>query len=169
MTSLGDRCLADVMFLCVCSYQLVGVNFLTLLARSGVGGAIMADEMGLGKTAQAIVFLGRPACFCMPDMELFSTVTLMSLPCPVQCPSGNDLQTIREEMSPLAAKVSQMESVAGVRRVVDGDAGPHIIVVPASLLENWQRELKRWCPSLKVVLYYGKDRGQLREELLEYR
>lgn len=107
MTSLGDRCLADVMFLCVCSYQLVGVNFLTLLARSGVGGAIMADEMGLGKTAQAIAFLGRPACFCMPDMELFSTVTLMSLPCPVQCPSGNDLQTIREEMSPLAAKVSQ--------------------------------------------------------------
>ncbi|CAL8461937.1 g1468 [Coccomyxa elongata] len=96
------------------SYQLVGVNFLTLLARSGVGGAIMADEMGLGKTAQAIAFLG-------------------------------------------------------VRRVVDGDAGPHIIVVPASLLENWQRELKRWCPSLKVVLYYGKDKGQLREELLQYR
>ena len=45
-----------------CSYQLVGVNFLTLLARSGVGGAIMADEMGLGKTAQAIAFLGAPAC-----------------------------------------------------------------------------------------------------------
>ncbi len=47
--------------------------------------------------------------------------------------------------------------------------GPHIIVVPASLLENWQRELQRWCPSLKVVKYYGKDRAQLREELLEYR
>ena len=41
-------------------YQLVGVNFLTLLARSGVGGAIVADEMGLGKTAQAIAFLGTP-------------------------------------------------------------------------------------------------------------
>lgn len=53
--------------------------------------------------------------------------------------------------------------------MVDGDDGPHIIVVPASLLENWQRELQRWCPSLKVVLYYGKDRAQLREELLEYR
>ena len=43
---------------CFKGYQLVGVNFLTLLARSGVGGAIMADEMGLGKTAQAIAFLG---------------------------------------------------------------------------------------------------------------
>ena len=39
-------------------YQLVGVNYLALLARSGIGGAIMADEMGLGKTAQAIAFLG---------------------------------------------------------------------------------------------------------------
>ena len=36
----------------------VGVNFLALLARSGVGGGILADEMGLGKTAQAIAFLG---------------------------------------------------------------------------------------------------------------
>jgi SWI/SNF-related matrix-associated actin-dependent regulator 1 of chromatin subfamily A len=42
-------------------YQLVGVSFLTLLARSGVGGAIVADEMGLGKTAQAIAFLGACA------------------------------------------------------------------------------------------------------------
>jgi len=44
---------------CFKGYQLVGVNFLTLLARSGIGGAIMADEMGLGKTAQAIAFLGE--------------------------------------------------------------------------------------------------------------
>jgi SWI/SNF-related matrix-associated actin-dependent regulator 1 of chromatin subfamily A len=53
--------------------------------------------------------------------------------------------------------------------VLDKDAGPHIIVVPASLLENWQRELKQWCPSLKVVLYYGKDRVQIREDLLDHR
>ena len=58
---------------------------------------------------------------------------------------------------------------AGVRRVLDKDAGPHIIVVPASLLENWQRELQQWCPSLKVVLYYGKDRMQIREDLLDHR
>lgn len=40
------------------SYQMVGINFLMLLKRSGIGGAILADEMGLGKTAQAICFLG---------------------------------------------------------------------------------------------------------------
>ena len=58
---------------------------------------------------------------------------------------------------------------AGVRAALDGDAGPHIVVAPASLLENWQRELARWCPGLKVVLYYGRERGDLRHELLAWR
>jgi hypothetical protein len=38
-------------------------------------------------------------------------------------------------------------------------------VVPASLLENWQRELRRWCPELKVVIYYGKHRAVVRKRL----
>jgi hypothetical protein len=29
------------------------------------------------------------------------------------------------------------------------DPGPHLVVVPASLLENWQRELAAWAPNLK--------------------
>ena len=60
-------------------------------------------------------------------------------------------------------------AVAGVRAALDGDAGPHIVVAPASLLENWQRELARWCPGLRVVLYYGRERGDLRQELLAWR
>lgn len=39
-------------------YQVVGINFMLMLARQAVGGSILADEMGLGKTAQAICFLG---------------------------------------------------------------------------------------------------------------
>ncbi len=31
------------------------------------------------------------------------------------------------------------------------------------------RELERWCPSLKVVKYYGKDRAVLRQELDSWR
>jgi len=33
--------------------------------------------------------------------------------------------------------------------------GPHLIVVPTSTLLNWEAELRRWCPALKVVTYYG--------------
>lgn len=43
-------------------------------------------------------------------------------------------------------------------------SGPHLIIVPASTLENWQRELKLWCPKIKCTVYHGpqKDRSLLR-------
>ncbi|XP_056165483.1 protein CHROMATIN REMODELING 19 [Syzygium oleosum] len=91
-------------------YQLVGVNFLLLLHRKGVGGAILADEMGLGKTIQAITYL-----------------TLL--------------------------------------KHLNNDPGPHLIVCPASLLENWERELKRWCPSFSALQYHGANRSIYSKEL----
>nr|XP_046243610.1 SWI/SNF-related matrix-associated actin-dependent regulator of chromatin subfamily A containing DEAD/H box 1A [Scatophagus argus] len=50
----------------------------------------------------------------------------------------------------------------------NGIEGPHLITVPASTLDNWVRELKLWCPSLKVVVYYGsmEDRRYLRHDIL---
>ncbi|KAG9392604.1 Helicase SRCAP [Carpediemonas membranifera] len=33
--------------------------------------------------------------------------------------------------------------------------GPHLIVVPTSVLLNWEMELHRWCPKLRAVAYYG--------------
>ena len=44
---------------------------------------------------------------------------------------------------------------------------PHLIVVPASTLSNWQNELARFCPSLEVTTYHGsqQDRAELRYEL----
>lgn len=38
------------------SYQLLGLNWLSVLHTQGVNG-ILADEMGLGKTIQVIAFL----------------------------------------------------------------------------------------------------------------
>lgn len=42
--------------------------------------------------------------------------------------------------------------------------GPHLIVVPTSVIINWETELKRFCPALKVLCYYGsaKRRKELR-------
>ncbi|MCX8023511.1 MAG: DEAD/DEAH box helicase [Syntrophorhabdaceae bacterium] len=36
--------------------------------------------------------------------------------------------------------------------------GPFLIVVPPSLIFNWEQEILRFCPSLKVYIYRGKDR-----------
>lgn len=45
------------------------------------------------------------------------------------------------------------------------DPGPHLIVCPASVLENWERELKRWCPSFSVLQYHGNARAAYSKEL----
>ena len=42
--------------------------------------------------------------------------------------------------------------------------GPHLIVVPTSVMLNWEMEIKKWCPGFKVLVYYGsqKERRQKR-------
>ena len=60
-------------------------------------------------------------------------------------------------------------SVAGVLRGLERDPGPHLIVTPASLLENWQRELRRWAPGLRVQPYFGRERQAVRAELTSWR
>lgn len=39
-----------------------------------------------------------------------------------------------------------------------GVKGPHLVVVPTSLLFNWEQELARFAPGLKVHVYSGSDR-----------
>ncbi|XP_074761672.1 SWI/SNF-related matrix-associated actin-dependent regulator of chromatin subfamily A containing DEAD/H box 1 isoform X1 [Athene noctua] len=49
----------------------------------------------------------------------------------------------------------------------EGNRGPHLIVVPASTLDNWIREVHLWCPELNVLFYYGsqEDRKHLRMDI----
>ncbi|WVQ92027.1 hypothetical protein IAS59_005835 [Cryptococcus gattii] len=48
-----------------------------------------------------------------------------------------------------------------------GIAGPHLIFVPASTLENWTREFRRFAPDIDVQTYYGSqaERAGLRSDL----
>ncbi|KAG5418412.1 FUN30 [Candida metapsilosis] len=48
-----------------------------------------------------------------------------------------------------------------------GENGPHLVVVPASTIENWIREFNKFCPDIKVQAYYGsqKEREELRYDL----
>ncbi|EGR29252.1 snf2 family n-terminal domain protein [Ichthyophthirius multifiliis] len=43
--------------------------------------------------------------------------------------------------------------------------GPHLIIVPTSILINWEIEFKKWCPAFKIMTYYGspKERKQKRQ------
>ncbi|MCJ1272489.1 hypothetical protein MMC21_000275 [Puttea exsequens] len=50
-----------------------------------------------------------------------------------------------------------------------GIKGPHLVVVPASTLENWLREFSIFCPNLRVMPYYAdqKERQGIQQEILD--
>ena len=47
--------------------------------------------------------------------------------------------------------ISLLAHLAGER----GVWGPHLIIVPSSTVMNWELELRKWCPALKVLTYIG--------------
>ena len=61
---------------------------------------------------------------------------------------GKTLQTIC-----LLAAIAE-----GRIKAARGVKGPHLVVVPTSLLFNWEQELARFAPRLKVHVYSGNDR-----------
>ena len=52
-------------------------------------------------------------------------------------------------------KTLQTISLLGWALHALGSEGPHLILVPKSTLSNWQREVARWCPSLKAIALFG--------------
>lgn len=45
---------------------------------------------------------------------------------------------------------------------------PSLVVVPTSLVHNWQHEAQQFTPRLKVLLYHGPERMHYREEIESY-
>lgn len=66
-------------------------------------------------------------------------------------------------------KTCQVITFMAHLKVASENSGPHLVVVPASTLENWLREFQKFCPSLEVQAYYGSqpEREDLRYELAE--
>jgi len=113
-------------------YQMIGVNFLLLLDEQDVPGAILADEMGLGKTAQTVAYLA-----CSRRRKEKGV--------------GGWASVGAKKTSALAALVASQKD--GAKKVNE----PALVVAPASLLENWRRELRTWAPALRVGFFHGKE------------
>ena len=71
-----------------CAAQLVGINWLLHLAKTGVAGSIIADEMGLGKTCQLICFLGALRCLGLLRCCCLSALALPITAAPCSAPDS---------------------------------------------------------------------------------
>lgn len=73
---------------------------------------------------------------------------------------GKTVQTI--------AFLQLLEALAKKKAKGVKTAGPHLVVVPASVLNNWKREFKWIAPTLRVVVYHGAkdDRLELQDTLV---
>eukprot|EP00924_Labyrinthula_sp_SR-Ha-C_P000515 augustus_masked-scaffold_27-processed-gene-1.2-mRNA-1 protein AED:0.03 eAED:0.03 QI:0/-1/0/1/-1/1/1/0/1102 len=62
-------------------------------------------------------------------------------------------------------KTLQSISLLGYLLFDRGVSGPHIVIVPKSVIGNWAREFKRWCPDMRVIQVAGNK--ALRQQQIE--
>ena len=54
-----------------------------------------------------------------------------------------------------AAKAAEADAAAGAAGAAGAPPPVHLVIAPSSVLDNWARELARWCPGLRAVKYHG--------------
>ena len=54
-----------------------------------------------------------------------------------------------------AAKAAEADAATGAAGAAGAPPPVHLVIAPSSVLDNWARELARWCPGLRAVKYHG--------------
>lgn len=78
----------------------------------------------------------------------------------VQLHENNLSGILADEMG--LGKTLQTISFLGYLRFFRGMSGPHLVIVPKSTLENWQREFAKWVPEFETLILTG-DKDQRAE------
>lgn len=55
-----------------------------------------------------------------------------------------------------------LESIALLAHlhINENDKLKHLVIIPKSVVSNWQRELDKWCPSLNVITLFNEDKDE---------
>ena len=118
-------------------YQKTGVHWMYQLHKNNFGGCL-ADDMGLGKTLQ--------------------TITLL-----LKVKEDSDSATI----IPVSNKPTVQLSLFDIPAFTGGVAlSTSLLVMPVSLIHNWENEIAKFAPSLKVYKFFGTQRTRNFSDLL---
>jgi superfamily II DNA or RNA helicase len=128
------------------NYQERGFSWLVHLCKNSFGGCL-ADDMGLGKTLQTIVLLQYVANEETRDTTNIRSVDTAPQAAKSVCETGKQLSVFDPTENELQPELEQQKE-----RPVS------LVVMPTSLLFNWQNEFSRFAPSLRVYPYAGKNR-----------
>jgi len=118
-------------------YQKVGIQWMYDLHRFNMGGCL-ADDMGLGKTIQAITLL-------------------------LKVNENTDNTALIHDTSRSTTQLSLFDIPAftGIKTV-----NSSLIIVPVSLIHNWENEISRFAQSLKIHKFFGTQRTRNFDDLL---
>jgi superfamily II DNA or RNA helicase len=121
-------------------YQVTGYAWMYFLYRYRLGGCL-ADDMGLGKTVQTLALLTRLKTEFRPG--------------PIQ-------------ERPVNKGAYQLDLFTGQPENARSSVRTSLIVMPLSLLHNWEDEIRKFAPGLRFIRYSGAGREELSEKLHEY-
>ena len=128
-------------------YQRAGYAWLFWLYRNGFGGCL-ADDMGLGKTLQTLALLLKLKVDARQETQ---QETQQETPYITIRHSGDQLSLFGDpDNADLPA------------------ARTSLIIMPLSLVYNWENEIRRFAPDLRYMKYLGSDREADVEMLLQY-
>jgi hypothetical protein len=114
-------------------YQKNGFEWMMKMYSNGLG-ACLADDMGLGKTVQVLSY------FLKLKEDATKEKKLMHV----------------EEESAERGQINLFKNDKDMRM-----PHTHLVVVPLSLIHNWQDEIQKFAPSLSTIVYSGSERYRL--------
>ena len=59
-------------------------------------------------------------------------------------------------------KTLQTISLIGYLNEARGIKGPHLVIVPKSVMGNWCNEFRKFAPTIKVVKFHGNGEARVR-------
>jgi len=153
-------------------YQQAGFDWFYFLKENQFGGCL-ADDMGLGKTIQTLALIQK-------ERELFQAYELQSKSekVPIKVSENNIIPLVKtvvitnaagqidlfnsgfvHEILPNLSIEKTVQNVGLIANSLNQNfIRTSLIIVPNSLVFNWQNEAKKFTPNLKVLIYTGTQR-----------